>query len=110
MEACPPRLTHVLDPGHVVEHNLVDKREMMNTTLEEEAKMKAHALHVQVIGWAENRSPQEDEKLRHQIFHLLQHGGWEEMNLELKPVLSTLWIWKRKKHSYLKKGHSRVRK
>ena len=36
--------------------------EMMNTTLEEEAKRKARALHVQVVGWAEKESRQEDAK------------------------------------------------
>ena len=36
----------------------VEMMEMMNTTLEE-AKRKAHVLHVRVVGWAEKGSPQE---------------------------------------------------
>ena len=34
----------------------MDKTEMMNTTFEE-VKRKAHALHVQVVGWTERGSP-----------------------------------------------------
>ena len=41
----------------------VDRMEMMNTTLEEEAKRKARALHVQVVGWAEKGSPQDARNL-----------------------------------------------
>ena len=37
----------------------MNKMEMMTVTLEE-AKRKAHALHVWVVGWAEKGSPQED--------------------------------------------------
>ena len=32
----------------------------MNATVEEEAQWKARALHVQVVGWVEKGSPQED--------------------------------------------------
>ena len=38
----------------------MDRMEMMNATLEEEAKRKARVLHVRVVGWAEKGSPQED--------------------------------------------------
>ena len=42
----------------------MDKIEMMRATLEEEEedKRKAHALHVQVVSWAQKESPQEDTK------------------------------------------------
>ena len=40
----------------------MDRMAMMNATLEEEAKRKARALHVRVVGWAEKGSPQEDAK------------------------------------------------
>ena len=41
----------------------MDKIGMMRATLEEdEDKRKAHALHVQVVGWAQKESPQEDAK------------------------------------------------
>ena len=41
----------------------MDRMEMMNATLEEEeAKRKARALHVPMVGWAEKGSPQEDAK------------------------------------------------
>ena len=84
----------------------------MNAALEEEAKRKARMVHVQVVGWAEKGSPQEDaiiseQRLGHQIFNLLQHGGWEE----LKPFfIYASWISIRKKLSYVKEGNSRVRK
>ena len=39
----------------------MDRMEMMTAT-SEEAKRKARALHVRVIGWAEKGSPQEDAK------------------------------------------------
>ena len=35
----------------------MDKMEMMIATFEEEAKRKAHALHVQVVSWAERGNP-----------------------------------------------------
>ena len=35
---------------------------MMSVTLEEEAKRKAHALYVRVVGWAEIGGPHEDAK------------------------------------------------
>ena len=61
---------------------LVDRMEMMNTTFEEEAKRKACALHVHVwLVWlkreAHKKMPRISERrLGHQIFHLLQRGGW----------------------------------
>ena len=36
--------------------------EVMNATLEEEARRRAHALHVRVVAWEGNGSPQEDAK------------------------------------------------
>ena len=36
--------------------------EMMNAIFKEDAKSKAHALHVQVVGWGEKGIPQEDAK------------------------------------------------
>ena len=36
--------------------------EVMNATLEEEARRRARALHVRVVGWEEKGSPQEDAK------------------------------------------------
>ena len=34
----------------------MDKMEMTNTTLEDEAKMKACSLHLQVVGWAKEEA------------------------------------------------------
>ena len=34
----------------------MDKMDMMNAILEEEAKKKGPALHVQIVGWAEQGS------------------------------------------------------
>ena len=47
------------------------------------------------------------ERSKHQIFHLLQHGGSEEMNLELKPCSPVSQIWKRKKLSIQENGPQR---
>ena len=47
---------------------IMDRVEVMNATLEEEAKRKARALHVRVTGWTEKGSPQQDaEDLRIRI-------------------------------------------
>ena len=70
---------------------LVDKIQMINAKLDEEAKMKARALHVWVVAWAEKWIPQEDAKnlssidWGNRIFHLLHHRGWEEMHVVLSP-------------------------
>ena len=39
-----------------------NKVDIMNSTLEEEARRKARALRVHVVGWAEKGTPQEDAK------------------------------------------------
>ena len=47
---------------------IVDRFEVMNATLEKEAKRKARALHVRVTGWTEKGSSQQDaEDLRTRI-------------------------------------------
>ena len=35
---------------------------MMNATFEEDTRRKAHALHVEVVGWGEKGIPQENAK------------------------------------------------
>ena len=67
---------------------LMDKMEMTNTTLEE-AKRKACSLHVQVVGWSKKEAHKKmprilEQRWGHQIFHLLQCGGWEKISLQLK--------------------------
>ena len=78
----------------------MDRMDMMNATLEEEAKRKARDLHVRVVVGLKKEAHKKmlrisKQRLGQKIFHLLQHGGWEEMSLELKP-LSTSWISTRK--------------
>ena len=67
----------------------INKLDIMNATLKEEAKRNVHALHIQVVVWAigklKRRCRDFPNTDRHNRYHTrLQHRWWEEMSLDLR--------------------------